>query len=898
MKDRKSHYWGIYTILFIFMSIAVFSFFFLEGKTFVRDSRWDAWMQHYKALIYYGKWLRTMDSFTLPAYSFSMGYGSDILTTLHYYVAGDPLNLLAVFFSEENMYYLYGGLIILRLYLAGLCFSIYGFYNGKERMAVLTGAFVYAFCGFSVCGAGINPYFINPMIYFPLLLTGVEKILKEEKTGLFVGAVFLSAVSNFYFFYMLALLTAMYVVFRLFMLYGRKESQKVLRMLFTVGGYAVIGVLLSAFLILPVLLVFLDSPRSGIEYVYHLLPSFDFLKGLPTAFVTLRDPGKWTYMGFSAVTLLMVFFLFFRDKYRYLKILFAALTMFYIFPFFGHVFNGFSYVSNRWMWGYSFLVACIVTTIWTEMKSISQREWVQLAVLSAAYFVLCILLNKTVSRSLFVSGIVVGLSLLALLVCPKQQKWHLTEPVLMGLVLMGIYGNAYCYYSVHSGNNIAQFEDRKTINTEVHDTVDQAVLAAEDPGAFYRYSGNVTDINSTVLSDLSSIHFYWSLSGSGMFKWCSQMGILENTAHCYHTLDDRAAVNTLSGVKYFVTEADDEQHVYVPYGYSKVELEDEELSGKYSLYENQYTLPLGYTYTSFITKEDFEMLSPLEKQEAILQGAALEKQPDICEESELLFTSKKVDYSLECNGSDIVQKENSFIVTGENASVTLYFDGMDEAETYLYIKGITYESDVSYQTGLTKFEMEISSVDADGVSIQKNLIYRTEEEDFATGRDEFLANLGYSDSKKTEVTIFFPETGTYTLDQLEVFCQSMKNYADQVNALRTDTLENLDMHYPVSKGSIAATNMVTGTISLDAPKILCITIPYSSGWTAYVNGEKQELLKANVMFMALELGEGEHEIQLVYSTPGVKIGIAVSALGMLLLAGLWIYKRKTQMKED
>ena len=52
---------------------------------------------------------------------------------------------------------------------------------------------------------------------------------------------------------------------------------------------------------------------------------------------------------------------------------------------------------------------------------------------------------------------------------------------------------------------------------------------------------------------------------------------------------------------------------------------------------------------------------------------------------------------------------------------------------------------------------------------------------------------------------------------------------------------------------------VTGNISLDEDKYLVLSIPYQKGWTAYVDGEETELLRANYMYMALPLSAGEHQ---------------------------------------
>ena len=65
--------------------------------------------QHLNSLAYYGEYLRNIlhsvfveHKFEIPMWDMHIGYGSDILTTLHYYVIGDPLTLLSVFVSPEK----------------------------------------------------------------------------------------------------------------------------------------------------------------------------------------------------------------------------------------------------------------------------------------------------------------------------------------------------------------------------------------------------------------------------------------------------------------------------------------------------------------------------------------------------------------------------------------------------------------------------------------------------------------------------------------------------------------------------------------------------------------------------------------------------------------------------
>ena len=48
-------------------------------------------------------------------------------------------------------------------------------------------------------------------------------------------------------------------------------------------------------------------------------------------------------------------------------------------------------------------------------------------------------------------------------------------------------------------------------------------------------------------------------------------------------------------------------------------------------------------------------------------------------------------------------------------------------------------------------------------------------------------------------------------------------------------------------------------------------------------------MKANVMYMALEIPEGDHEIELRYTVPTIKIGAIVTIFGLLLLFAYYMW---------
>lgn len=62
-----------------------------------------------------------------------------------------------------------------------------------------------------------------------------------------------------------------------------------------------------------------------------------------------------------------------------------------------------------------------------------------------------------------------------------------------------------------------------------------------------------------------------------------------------------------------------------------------------------------------------------------------------------------------------------------------------------------------------------------------------------------------------------------------------------------------------------------------------MSIPYRAGWEAYVDGKKADIMQANTMFMAIQMGPGEHTVMLKYHTPGIYVGIGISIFGIIIL---------------
>lgn len=86
---------------------------------------------------------------------------------------------------------------------------------------------------------------------------------------------------------------------------------------------------------------------------------------------------------------------------------------------------------------------------------------------------------------------------------------------------------------------------------------------------------------------------------------------------------------------------------------------------------------------------------------------------------------------------------------------------------------------------------------------------------------------------------------------------------------------------------------LAGSIDAGDGGLLFLAIPCAEGWSAEVDGESAEIVKVGNGMIGLELGPGGHGIGLVYRTPGLTVGLAVSGLSLAAFAAAcWLSRKK------
>ncbi len=76
------------------------------------------------------------------------------------------------------------------------------------------------------------------------------------------------------------------------------------------------------------------------------------------------------------------------------------------------------------------------------------------------------------------------------------------------------------------------------------------------------------------------------------------------------------------------------------------------------------------------------------------------------------------------------------------------------------------------------------------------------------------------------------------------------------------------------------------TVTTDRPGLLFVSDAYYPGWTASIDGQPADILRANIAFRAVLVPAGEHQIEMRYEPRSFRYGAAISLVALALTAAI------------
>ena len=902
IKEQRKYCYGVYTLMFLLMCIVAFLPFFTEGKSFVWGAGVeDGLSQHFSALTYYGKALREFFRNLLAGHpklvmwDMSLGYGADILSTLNYYAIGDPLNLLYGFVSPKNTETMYDFMILLRMYLAGITFIMYARKMKKRSYGTVIGALVYVFSGFCFRLGLRHPFFINPMIYFPLLCLGIEKIYQRERPYVFIFAVCVSAMSNYYFLYMLTIFAVIYAWIRF---YKYTEENKMKNFFLTIlkfGMYYTLGIAMAAVILLPSVIGFLGNGRygNGVDWKSLIVYPGKYYLLFIENFIGYGNMGSNTNAGYLPIVGIVVLFTLFsqRMKHKKYRAAFIASIIALILPIFGYAFNGFSYANNRWAFALSFIVALLTAEMYPRLFVMSKRQQIGIGAGIIIYTVFCIIVNASGEEILKNKGIMAACGLIAvfyilLLIFQRlgydaQKRTVRVSMAILLLISVGVHG--YYRFDPKGYAYTQEFMDQGQAYRTLKEDNIRMLSKVNDPSVYRVHAEGYRYKNYGLINHLNTISGYYSITAkcvTDTIKGYDTLGM--QYADKYKGVDQRLGLLSLAGVKY-ITVAHNSQVAKdvsskgdVPYGVEKLRKK-----GNITLYKNKYALPFAYAYDSYMTEQQYEQLNGIGKEQAMLAQIILNQYP----------ADKEIQHNEQRNDPDIqtISLPETRISSPKGkkyADITVPVE--KDKETYLYFKNLVYHGkkngDDNFILTGRKGTKGILVTQND---VQQKIHIQSTFNPYYFGRKDYIVKINHQTSKaKEKVRLNFLSPGEYEFDDISLIIVPKKDVLARLKERKENSMKQIQYEG----------NHFRGVYHAKKDQILCVTIPYSKGWKATVNGNRTKIYKANGMFMGIIMKKGTQSVKLDYETPGLKIGAWISLVAWIGLGIYGLYFEKYRKK--
>lgn len=956
-KRPVKRLYGEYTILFIFLALCIFGTYLVTGHTFILSK--DALNQHLPLL---AKYREALISFVhhprLNFWSWQMGLGSDTFQVYSYYTIGDVFSYLALLFPAAKITLAYQVINIIRMYCVGLAFVYFAQHFKFRNSVILMGATTYLVNSFLLYACIAQPFFTTPFIIFPLIVVQIERILEEGSPWPLVGAFTWMLVSNYYLAYVLGIGSFLYLVLRVGTHYRRtlNYGKTFLKLAFA----TITSVLLSAVLLVPEIIAVTNSTRTGSLFANGLktYPLYYYLF-LPKSLI---NGGQWYFMFWSALGIISIGFIalvyiYSRPrKYPLLTISLGLALIMLLIPAVGSFFNGMMSASNRWTLLIYLPLAMAVCILAENIPTLDQKTMAVLSWATGIYLILLIATfffeneNDIFMPVIFLIGSLMAIWLIHLNKLAHPYRWLLAITMLNAGV-NAIYA-AFPYNGDFSSSMLSRGE-YQAITSNRYGKLNQDLK--NDP--FYRVStisqNKIIDgpnLDNDLTSGLHNIDSYYSLQNKYLGQFNTSLQNNQYQANIpIRQADDRTIMNNFFGVKYLFVQSNGDNATKIPAGYfldkatdpvinydegqpSNPQSKDEFVPTQTMRYKTNYAFPLLYWQDNYISKKDYQSLSPTEKERVLATGVLVDKQEKLqgmkaaklkthvyplkselvsnrlnkINPAKLTYTDSEETYQLQLpelqskkmqqklKGSELHIEFSKIKYTPFSMKEQIAYEQAHLKETVLNPGNVINQRYTHYR--YWRYHVLNGSPD---ISFKLNIGSKFGTATIEQARQSTLSlfkhvtnstlNIGYYDGKLPTSLTFQPsKLGTYELKYRVVAEKIDNNYYREVKTLQRHRLEDVKFKR----------NQVQGTIKTTRPGVLTSSIPYSTGWSVKVNGKKATTLRTNQAFLGVYLPAGTHHVIFSYELPGIRLGALLSSIGLgwTILAGIitvvWKRKRK------
>lgn len=800
-------------------------------------------------------------------YSFSQSLGSVVVPTVAYYLLS-PFNLIVVFFSAAQVPVAASLIVMIKIatIAATMTWYLQHHFRTTQRLTVIF-ALAFSFCGF----VAVNYFdfmWLDSLIILPLVAGGIDRLVREQRPGMFFGWLLASIVTNYYLGYMTCLFAALYFIYVLVNWsatrdeitrpadwYGRL-SQFVLTAMFS--GFS------AAVILIPTGIGMLQTAKSATSAInWRPVPEFGLeifsqfgvgattysqrLWHAPTVFVSsvvvvlvltyfvhprITKQRKW-----SAAGLLLALFL--AMWVRTFNTIWHMMQAPAGFPFRNVFFLSFIMVDlafaawqaeprqikRHWQWGLPTIqaVSVVVGAVFIKgMLKLVQGHSVKLA----TYYRHIQTIHWT---SIGLSVLYIGLA--AAVIFATQKIWRkglislLVITEVGGNFMLAMRGSAFGHAQAYAA--AYQAENRQM--GQVNDPDGQLYRVQNDNTLINRaYTGHYNNYNDSLLFNFHGVAAYSSTLNEQTRQTLQKLGLFSDNVRRIGATGLTPLSELLLGVK-------DSVHLT---GSQSVTTPSASYSG------------MGFAVSPALAAVQLSS-DALRNQEALMQALRPQKQAYLAQAK---LVSDHVKHVGHIHGVKTTYPEHHVLTMRATATGPVYFWAVN---------------------GGTKY----ATMQVNGRSIKP-----------ATNSNGQAVLLKLGDFKRGQLlTCRFAATYPVALYKTQIMSLRQSDFTKLIQDVRQ---QKLTLRTQESRFQTKLTGHVQGSAQKSE---LFLSIPYDTGWQAWVNGKRVTAQRLVNGLMGLPIQPGQNRIQLTYHVPGGRVGLGISLASLLGFGGLtWYWRNRRQ----
>lgn len=569
---------------------------------------------------FFTEFMEKLKSGSSLMYSFSIGLGSDFVSLYAYYLAS-PLNWLIRFCPENFVIEFMTILVLLKIALCGLTFGYYLREHFKtNHLAISIFATAYALSGFMAAYAW-NIMWIDCLVFTPLIVLGLERMVKDGNGMLYYGTLAISILSNYYISIMICIFLVLY-----FLILWIEEKQNRIQTAVRFFWYSLLAGGTAAVLLIPEIIVLGESGSGNISFPEKTEWYFNILAELSRHCVMTENyTGRehWPNIYSGCFVLLFVLLYFMNRKISWKKKLpRCLLIVLFVISFANNkldfIWHGMHFpdsLPGRQTFLYTFLLLVISFEAFLYCRE--NKAWqIILAVFLDFVFLVATWAaseNPAVEAYVLTAVFVACYALLLLLYLAgkaRVRQWILMLGALTMLTELTIHFDTN---GLSTTNRTSYVKDRKDYQKVLSDVEEKET--AESEVFFYRTEELERKTkNDAALSGYYSATQFSSLMNLNVSHLYQDLG-LEGGKNFYCINGATPLISSMLSIKYVLADNPQEENPIRSLVSS---------SGSTYLYENKYSLPLGFMMEeAVIDAWDYEEEDPIENQNrlASLLGA-------------------------------------------------------------------------------------------------------------------------------------------------------------------------------------------------------------------------------------------------------------------------------------